>query len=143
MATVAAACGGSGGTTTAATTTASAPKTASFTAALVSDIGKFTDKGFNQNQLKGLNDAKSKLGITGLALQSNAASDYAPNFNSRDPQGRQARDRRRLPAREHRGDVREEVPEVDFAITDYTVHTSPFADKNGKSCRRTRRTSRA
>ena len=33
-------------------------KNASFTAALVSDIGRFTDKGFNQNQLKGLNDAK-------------------------------------------------------------------------------------
>ena len=58
-----------------------APK-ASFTAASSSDIGKFNDKGFNQNQLLGLNRAKSKLGVTALPLQSNSTSDYAPNFNS-------------------------------------------------------------
>ena len=33
------------------------------TAALVSDIGKFNDRGFNQNQLAGLNKAKAKLGV--------------------------------------------------------------------------------
>ena len=33
------------------------------TAALVSDIGKFNDRGFNQNQLAGLNRAKTKLGM--------------------------------------------------------------------------------
>ena len=52
----------------------SGARKASFTAALVSDIGKFTDKGFNQNQLKGLNRAKAKLGVTTIALQSNSVS---------------------------------------------------------------------
>ena len=51
------------------------------TIALVSDIGKFTDKGFNQLQLQGLNRAKAKLGITAIPLQSNSTSDYSPNFN--------------------------------------------------------------
>ena len=36
---------------------------ASFRAALVSDVGRFNDKGFNQNQLKGLNLAKRRLKI--------------------------------------------------------------------------------
>src|SRR4051812_32251300 len=43
-----------------------APK-ATVTAALVSDIGKFNDRGFNQNQLAGLNKAKSQLGVVTLA----------------------------------------------------------------------------
>ena len=52
------------------------------TVALVSDIGKFNDRGFNQNQLAGLNKAKTNLGITALAKQSNSVSDYIPNMTS-------------------------------------------------------------
>ena len=44
-----------------------AKPTAGTTVALVSDIGKFTDHGFNQNQLAGLNRAKAKLGITAIS----------------------------------------------------------------------------
>jgi basic membrane protein A len=55
---------------------------ATFTAALVSDIGKFTDRSFNQSQLEGLKKAKAKLGVKILPLQSNSTSDYAPNFNT-------------------------------------------------------------
>ena len=58
-----------------------APK-ATITAALVSDIGKFSDRGFNQNQLLGLNKAKSSLGVKTVALQSNSVSDYIPNLTS-------------------------------------------------------------
>ena len=45
-----------------------APK-ATITAALVSDIGKFNDRSFNQNQLAGLNKAKAQLGVKTLPLQ--------------------------------------------------------------------------
>ncbi len=51
-----------------------------FLAALVSDIGKFNDRSFNQSQLEGLNKAKRSLGITTLPLQSNSTSDYVPNM---------------------------------------------------------------
>ena len=108
----------------------SAPK-ASFTAALVSDIGKFTDKGFNQNQLKGLNDAKKKLGITGLPLQSNSTSDYAPNFNTAIRKGANLVIAAGFLLANTEATYAKKFPNTKFAITDYTVHTSPFASKNG------------
>jgi basic membrane protein A len=104
---------------------------ASFTAALVSDIGRFTDKGFNQNQLKGLNDAKAKLGVTGLPLQSNATSDYAPNFNSAIRKGAKLVIAAGFLLANTEATYAKKFPNVDFAITDYTVHTAPFADKKG------------
>src|SRR5262249_62359320 len=48
--------------------------------ALVSDIGKFNDRSFNQSQLEGLNAARKSLGIKAIPLQSNSASDYLPNM---------------------------------------------------------------
>ena len=104
---------------------------ASFTAALVSDIGKFTDKGFNQNQLKGLTDAKSKLSVNTLALQSNSTSDYAPNFNTAVRKGAKLVVAAGFLLAPTEAIYAKKFPNVDFAITDYTVHTSPFADKKG------------
>jgi basic membrane protein A len=109
---------------------AGAPK-ASFTAALVSDIGKFTDKGFNQNQLKGLNDAKAKFGITSLALQSNSTSDYAPNFNTAIRKGANLVIAAGFLLAGTEATYAKKFPNTNFAITDYTVHTAPFATKKG------------
>jgi len=114
-----------------AATTGNATSKAGITVALVSDIGKFNDKSFNQNQLAGLNRAKAKLGITALPLQSNSTSDYSPNFNTA--------------VRKHSSLViaagfllapttatyAKKFPSTHFAITDYTVHAPPFADKKG------------
>ena len=113
---------------------AKAPTTqkASFTAALVSDIGKFTDKGFNQNQLKGLNTAKSKLGVGTLALQSNSTSDYAPNFNTAIRKGAKLVVAAGFLLAPTEATYAKKFPNVNFAITDYTVHTAPFATKTGK-----------
>jgi basic membrane protein A and related proteins len=110
--------------------TPAAPK-ASFTAALVSDIGKFTDKGFNQNQLLGLNTAKSKLGITALPLQSNSTSDYAPNFNSAIRKGAKLVIAAGFLLANTEATYAKQFPNVDFAITDYTVHEAPFSNKKG------------
>jgi len=107
------------------------PRGGTFTAALVSDIGKFTDKGFNQNQLKGLNDAKAKLGITGLPLQSNSTSDYAPNFNTAVRKGAKLVIAAGFLLAPTEATFAKKFPNVNFAITDYTVHTAPFADKKG------------
>ena len=52
-------------------------------AALVSDIGKFNDRSFNQSQLEGLNKAKSELGVKTLAAAVELrSSDYIPNLTS-------------------------------------------------------------
>jgi basic membrane protein A len=60
----------------------SARTDATFKAALISDVGHFNDKSFNQSQLAGLNLAKKKLKIQTLAIQSNNSSDYIPNLTS-------------------------------------------------------------
>jgi basic membrane protein A and related proteins len=105
-------------------------KKASFTAALVSDIGKFTDKGFNQSQLAGLNRAKS-LGVSTLPLQSNSTSDYAPNFNTAIRKGAKLVVAAGFLLAPTEASYAKKFPKVNFAITDYTVHTAPFADKKG------------
>ncbi len=110
----------------------STAKKASFTAALVSDIGKFTDKGFNQNQLLGLNKAKSSLGVSVLPLQSNSTSDYAPNFNTAIRKGAKLIVAAGFLLAPTEATYAKKFPRVKFAITDYTVHTAPFANKKGK-----------
>jgi basic membrane protein A len=118
--------GGGGGTTT------SSGGGKKITVALVSDVGHFNDKSFNQSQLEGLNASKADLGITTIPLQSNSASDYLPNLT-------QAIRRKAdlvisagfllAPAT---ATVAKKYPNTDFAITDYPVEIDPFADKKGK-----------
>jgi basic membrane protein A and related proteins len=57
-------------------------KKAAYKTALVSDVAGFNDNGFNKNQLKGLNQAHSKLGVTVFPIVSHSSSDYQPNFNT-------------------------------------------------------------
>jgi basic membrane protein A and related proteins len=100
--------------------------------ALVSDVGHFNDKSFNQSQLEGLNKAKSDLGINAIPLQSNGSSDYLPNLT-------QAIRRKAdlivsagfllAPAT---ATVAKKYPDTKFAITDYPVEIDPFANKKGK-----------
>src|SRR5438309_1588618 len=60
--------------------TGGASRNATFKAGLVSDVGRFNDKGFNQNQLVGLKLAQAKLGVQTQAIESHSAGDYIPNF---------------------------------------------------------------
>ena len=119
--------GGGGGNTT---TSGGGGK--KITVALVSDVGHFNDKSFNQSQLEGLNESKADLGITAIPLQSNGSSDYLPNLT-------QAIRRKAdlvisagfllAPAT---ATVAKKFPNTHFAITDYPVEAAPFADKKGK-----------
>lgn len=104
----------------------------SFTAALVSDIGKFTDKGFNQNQLKGLNQAKAKLGVSTLALQSNSTSDYAPNFNTAIRKGAKLVIAAGFLLAPTEATFAKKFPNVNFAITDYGSEVPPLGSKTFK-----------
>jgi basic membrane protein A len=102
------------------------PAAATFKAGLVSDVGRFNDKGFNQNQLTGLKQAQKQLKIQIKPVESRAASDYVPNFASL------ARANYNiiigagfLLANEEK-QVADQFPKVKFAITDNDVTGAPF-----------------
>ena len=76
---IAAGCGDDSSGSSSDTTTA--PKT-DFTAGLVSDVGKFNDRSFNQSALEGLQRAESELGVTGRPIESVAAGDYIANLTT-------------------------------------------------------------
>ena len=105
-----------------------APKQQPLLAALVSDIGRFNDKSFNQSQLQGLNRAKDVLGVDALPLQSNSQADYIPNLTTAVVRGANAiicagflmATECAAVANSDQGKQRE------FAITDYPVNVPPF-----------------
>ena len=105
---------------------------ATITAALVSDIGHFNDRGFNQNQLQGLNKAKSQLGVKTIALQSNSVSDYIPNLQSAVRQKADIVIAAGFLLANSVATMAKQFPNTHFAITDYPVEVAPFADKKGK-----------
>jgi basic membrane protein A len=125
-----ASCGG-GGSKSSGTTAPAHPGTR-ITAALVSDIGKFNDRGFNQNQLLGLNKAKSSLGVKTIALQSNSVSDYIPNLTSAVRQHADIVIAAGFLLANSVATMAKKFPDTHFAITDYPVEAAPFADKKGK-----------
>ena len=49
---------------------------------LVSDVGRFNDRSFNQSALEGLQRAEDELGITGRPVESRQTSDYVPSLGS-------------------------------------------------------------
>jgi basic membrane protein A len=111
---------------------ANAAPRATTVAALISDIGKFNDRGFNQNQLLGLNRAKAKLGVTTIAKQSNSGSDYIPNLASAVRQHANIVISAGFLLAPATAKMAKQFPDTHFAITDYPVEADPFADKKGK-----------
>jgi basic membrane protein A len=103
-----------------AATGAAAPQ-ATFKAGLVSDVGRFNDKGFNQNQLVGLKRAAKALKIQYRAVESRSAGDYLPNMASLARSGYNiviSAGFLLAPATE---DVADQFPNTKFAITDMSV----------------------
>ncbi len=114
------------------TSPSKAASKATVTVALVSDIGKFNDRSFNQNQLAGLNKAKAQLGVKTLPLQSNSASDYIPNLTSAVRQHADLVISAGFLLADATATMAKKFPDTHFAITDYPVEAAPFADKKGK-----------
>jgi len=106
---------------------ASAAPRGTFTAALVSDIGKFNDKGFNEDQLTGLNEAKAKLGVNTIAKQSDSSSDYAPNITEAVRDGANIVSAAGYLLAPTVAKLASQFPNVDFTITDDSVK-SPTGD---------------
>jgi len=113
-------------------TAAPSKQSASTSVALVSDIGKFNDKSFNQSQLEGLNRAKTSLGVKALPLQSNSVSDYIPNLTTAVRRKSNLVISAGFLLANATATVAKKFPNTHFAITDYPVEAAPFADKKGK-----------
>jgi len=104
---------------------AAAPQ-ATFKAGLVSDVGRFNDKGFNQNQLTGMKRAAKVLKISYRAVESRAASDYLPNMASLARQNYNIVISAGFLLADATAEVAKQFPNTKFAITDYTATIPPF-----------------
>lgn len=77
-----AACGGDDNKTSSGGDTAGGGNGSDFTIGLVSDVGKFNDRSFNQAALEGLERAQKELDVKGSPIESAAAGDYIPNLTT-------------------------------------------------------------
>jgi basic membrane protein A len=110
-----------------------APRATPITAALISDIGKFNDRSFNQSQLEGLNRAKAQLGVNVLPLQSNSSSDYLPNLTTAVHKHANLIIAAGFLLAGDEGTVAQQFPNIDFAITDDSVSGGDFKGKSTKN----------
>src|SRR3954467_7026850 len=90
-------------------------------AGLVSDVGRFNDKGFNQNQLTGMKRAAKQLKIQYRAVESRSAGDYLPNMASLARSGYNIVISAGFLLNDATEDVADQFPDTKFAITDYSV----------------------
>jgi len=119
-------CGGSSSSSSGTTTTTSSSGGSGKLVALVSDIGKFNDRSFNQSQKEGLDRAKSELGIKTLPLQSNSTSDYVPNLSAAVRKKADLTISAGFLLADATNTVAKKNPDLHFAITDYDVTGTPF-----------------
>ncbi|HET8652005.1 MAG TPA: BMP family ABC transporter substrate-binding protein [Gaiellaceae bacterium] len=125
----AAACGGDddggggagGGTTTTATGGGEGARVG-----LVSDVGRFNDRSFNQSALEGLKRAEQELGITGRPVESRQTSDYVPNLSSLAREGFELTIGVGFLLAEAVNTTAKRFPDANFAIIDYSVNATPF-----------------
>jgi basic membrane protein A len=121
------ACGsGGGGSTTSAAGATSTAQQSDVKACLVSDVGRFNDKGFNQLQFQGLKKATSELGVEQTALESKASGDYIPNLSSCARSGNNITIAAGFLLADPLEKVAKQFPKQSFAITDYSVKGPPF-----------------
>src|SRR5437868_6477786 len=119
--------------------TGAAAPAAGYKAGLVSDVGRFNDKGFNQNQLTGLKYAKAHIaGLTISTAESHSASDYLPNFASMARRGVNIIIGAGFLLASQEATVAKQFPNTKFAITDYDVSAktdpgNPFAKAGVKN----------
>jgi basic membrane protein A and related proteins len=120
--------GGAAGTTTEATTTGGGEQVR---VGLVSDVGRFNDRSFNQSALEGLKRAQSDLGIDGRPIESRQTSDYVPNLSTLARQGYDLTIAVGFLLAEAVNTAAKRFPDSNFAIIDYSVKAPPFkSNKN-------------
>jgi basic membrane protein A len=103
-----------------------------FIAGVVSDVGRFNDKGFNQLALKGCKSGAKKAGGTCRALESRSTGDYLPNFARLQRDGAAISIATGFLLAEGTAAVAKRFPKGKFTIVDYSVKAAPFANAKGK-----------
>jgi len=103
-----------------------------FLAGVVSDVGRFNDKGFNQLSLKGCKSGAKKAGGTCRALESRSTGDYIPNFAGLVRDGADISIATGFLLGEGTATVAKRFPKSKFTIVDYSTKAPPFANAKGK-----------
>jgi basic membrane protein A and related proteins len=103
---------------------ASAQKT--YRVGLVSDVGRFNDRSFNQSALEGLKRAQRTLKVQGRPVESRQTSDYVPNLASLARQGYDVTISVGFLLAGATNDVSKRFRNSKFAIIDYSVKADPF-----------------
>jgi basic membrane protein A and related proteins len=113
--------GAAEGTTTTETTGGEAIKVG-----LVSDVGRFNDRSFNQSALEGLKRAQSELGVSGRPIESRQTSDYVPNLSTLARAGFNPTIAVGFLLAEAVNTAAKRFSDSNFAIIDYSVNAPPF-----------------
>ena len=103
-----------------------------FIAGVVSDVGRFNDKGFNQLSLKGCKSGAKKAKGTCRGLESRSTSDYVPNFARLQRDGAAISVATGFLLADATTAMAKRFSDARFAIVDYSVKAAPFANKQGK-----------
>ncbi len=103
---------------------ASAQKTYKF--GLVSDVGRFNDRSFNQSALEGLKRARTQLKAQIRPVESRQTSDYVPNLASLARQKYDLTTSVGFLLADSTNTVAKRFPQSKFAIVDYSVNALPF-----------------
>jgi basic membrane protein A and related proteins len=116
--------GGAADTTTAETDTGASGEGARV--GLVSDVGRFNDRSFNQSALEGLNRAEDELGVMGRPIESRQTADYVPNLSSLAREDFDLSIAVGFLLAEATNTTATRFPDSNFAIIDYSVKAPPF-----------------
>ena len=103
-----------------------------FLAGVVSDVGRFNDKGFNQLALQGCKSGAKKAGGKCRALESRSTADYIPNLVKLQREGADISITVGFLLADGTATIAKRFPKEPFAIVDYSVNDAPFANKAGK-----------
>ena len=102
-----------------------------FLAGVVSDVGRFNDKGFNQLSLQGCKSGAKKAGGTCRALESRSTSDYIPNFVKLIREGADISIATGFLLADGTATVAKRFPNSKFAIVDYSVQAAAVREQEG------------
>jgi len=103
-----------------------------FLAGVVSDVGRFNDKGFNQLALEGCKSGAKKAGGTCRSNESRSTADYIPNLVKLQREGADISITVGFLLADGTATVAKKFPNSKFSIVDYSVDDAPFANKAGK-----------
>jgi basic membrane protein A and related proteins len=98
---------------------------------LVSDVGRFNDRSFNQSALEGLRRAESELGAEVRPIESRQTADYVPNLSTLARQDFDLAIGVGFLLAEAVNTAAKRFADQSFAIIDYSVKAPPFkSNKN-------------